>query len=164
MRPYSIWALLAPTSLWLDLATAAGIHHGADPSVIWAPDNNYYSVEALSGGVSIRKSPDLAGFADVEPQSVWKDDNNLGSIWAPEIEADGDRYLIYFAGGNNPNHRMYVIGSDQPGSGYATKETELKLPDDQWAIDGTLFRYHDKLWFAWSGMESKESKERIGMT
>lgn len=165
MRSCSVWGLLAPTSLWLNLAAAAGSLPGADPSVILHSDKNYYAVESLGDGISIRKATDLGALSDAEPQEVWNKGDRLGSVWAPEIVGDGGHVYIYFAGdspgGNDLLQRTYVIGSDQPGSGYDATETALGLPDDQWAIDGTLFRYEDQLWFAWSGWEAEGANEQI---
>ncbi|CAI4218932.1 unnamed protein product [Parascedosporium putredinis] len=55
---------------------------------------------------------------------------------------------------------MYVITSDRPDGGYLSDEVELKLPDDKWAIDGTLFQYNDQLWFVWSGWADNENIEQ----
>ena len=158
MHSRSIWALLSPSSLWLALA-AAEPFPGADPSVILHTDNNYYSVESRDGGISIRKAPKLELFASAEPKEIWTDDRNLTNVWAPEIVGDEDKFYIYFAAGNDLRKRTYVISSDQPGDGYGA-ETELELGGDEWAIDGTMFRYDDQLWFAWSGWEDKSKNEQ----
>ncbi len=71
-------------------------------------------------------------------------------MWAPEIVRDGGRYHVYFTAGRGAAHRMYAISSASPDSGY-TAETRLALPDDKWAIDGTLFTFGGQRWFVWSG-------------
>lgn len=150
-----MWAQLALTSLPLSAALDS-VLHGADPSVIWHNDGNHYAAKSAGGGVSVRKAGGaLAGIGDAEPEQVWLDDDNLGNIWAPEIVGDGDEFYIYFAAGEQGSHRTYVIGSSTPDADYSPA-TELDLPDGQWAIDGTLFRYDDQLWFVWSGWKSDE--------
>ena len=153
IRSSLMWAQLALISLPLSAAVDS-VLHGADPSVLWHSDGNHYAVKAAGGGLAIRKAPgELANISDAEPKQVWKDDDKLGNIWAPEIVGDGDKFYVYFAAGEQGSHRTYVISSSTPDADY-TDATELKLPDGQWAIDGTLFRYDDELWFVWSGWKS----------
>ncbi len=49
----------------------------------------------------------------------------------------GGRYFLYFTAGRGPAHQMYGISSAAPHGGY-TAETQLALPDGNWAIGGTL--------------------------
>ncbi|PKS11754.1 hypothetical protein jhhlp_001743 [Lomentospora prolificans] len=152
------WASLAFVSLCAD-AMAAYVLDGADPSVVWV-DGNAFSVQSRNGGVSIRAGGGtLESLGEAEPREVWKDKNSLGNIWAPEIVEDGERFYIYFSAGPGDGHRMYVISSDEPDTGYSD-ETELKLPDDRWAIDGTLFRYEGELWYVWSGWSGDANDEQ----
>lgn len=162
MRFGSIWALLAPISLWLTplMATPTPYMKGADPSIIQHTDGFYYSVEAGGGGIAIRKAADMDGFATTKRKVIWTDDNKLGDIWAPEIVSEGGKLYIYFTGKKSADHRMYYISSDQPESGWS-REKKLNLPDDAWAIDGTLFRYDGQLWFSWSGWGYEENQQGI---
>jgi GH43 family beta-xylosidase len=54
---------------------------------------------------------------------------------------------------------MYVISSSAPDSGYSA-ETRLALPDDKWAIDGTMFVFNGQRWFVWSGWAGNTNVEQ----
>ncbi|GIJ66988.1 family 43 glycosylhydrolase [Virgisporangium ochraceum] len=72
---------------------------------------------------------------------------------------DGGRYHIYFAAGRGAAHRMYVISSATPDSGY-TSETRIVTPDDKWAIDGAMFHFNGQRWFVWSGWAGDTNVEQ----
>jgi Glycosyl hydrolases family 43 len=71
----------------------------------------------------------------------------------------GGRYYIYFSAGRGDAHRMYVISSGAPTSGYGAAQ-RLALPDDSWAIDGTAFTFNGQLWFVWSGWAASTNVEQ----
>jgi GH43 family beta-xylosidase len=121
----------------------------ADPSVLRV-GSTYVSVESAGGGLAVRQASSPAALASVPARQVWSDTRGLGEVWAPEIVLDGGRFYIYFTAGRGAAHRMYVISSAIPDSGYAA-ETKLALPDGRWAIDGTLFTFNGQRWFVWSG-------------
>ncbi|WP_031081221.1 glycoside hydrolase family 43 protein [Streptomyces sp. NRRL WC-3549] len=130
----------------------------ADPSVIRV-GGTYVSVQSAGGGIAVRQAPSTAALAAAPARQVWSDTRDLGEVWAPEIVRDGGRYHIYFSAGRGAAHRMYVISSADPDSGYGT-ETKLRLPDDKWAIDGTLFTFEGQRWFVWSGWEGDTDVEQ----
>lgn len=84
-------------------------------------------------------------------------------IWAPELHAWGDRWVIYFAAsdGHNVNHLAYVLCSktSDPLGTYelkgplATGEGERGLSPQIWAIDLTLFSHRGKKYAIWSGWD-----------
>ncbi|MFI7541958.1 family 43 glycosylhydrolase [Actinoplanes sp. NPDC049599] len=124
----------------LGVATAARSEaaqsiRAADPSVIRV-GGTYISVQSLNGGIAVRQASSPAGLAAAAARQVWSDTRNRGEVWAPEIVLDGGRYYIYFTAGAGAAHRMYAISSATPDRGYTT-ETQLALPDNKWAIDGT---------------------------
>jgi GH43 family beta-xylosidase len=80
-------------------------------------------------------------------------------VWAPELVLDNGRYYVYFSAGAGAAHRMYVISSAAPDSGY-TAETQLPLPDDKWAVDGSLFTFNGQRWFVWSGWAGDTNVEQ----
>jgi GH43 family beta-xylosidase len=121
----------------------------ADPSVIRV-GGTYVSAQSANGGIHVRQASSPDGLASVASRQVWADTRNLGEVWAPEIVLDGGRYHIYFAAGRGAAHRMYVISSATPDSGYTT-ETRIVTPDDRWAIDGAMFHFNGQRWFVWSG-------------
>lgn len=125
---------------------------GADPSIIETPEG-FVSVESVAGRtLYVRAAPSLAELADTRPIPIWRDKEGRGEVWAPEIVRRDGRYQVYFAAGVGSAHRMYVIGSDYPTSGYG-KAVEVVLPQDKWAIDGLPFTYQGESYFVWSGWQ-----------
>ncbi|MET9499057.1 glycoside hydrolase family 43 protein [Streptomyces sp. NPDC006552] len=122
---------------------------GADPSVLRV-GGTYIAVQSADGGIVVRQASSPDALASASPKKVWSDTGGRGEIWAPEIVRDGGRYYIYFSAGRGAAHRMYVISSAAPDTGYSA-ERKLALPDDKWAIDGTLFTFQGQRWFVWSG-------------
>ncbi|MET7676820.1 glycoside hydrolase family 43 protein [Streptomyces seoulensis] len=121
----------------------------ADPSVIRV-GSTYISAQSTGGGIAVRQASSTAGLASASARQVWSDTQGRGEVWAPELTTDGGRYYIYFTAGRGSAHRMFVISSASPDSGYGG-ETRLALPDDKWAIDGTMFTFSGQRWFVWSG-------------
>jgi GH43 family beta-xylosidase len=86
---------------------------------------------------------------------------NSKNIWAPEIHYIQGKWYIYFAAddGNNENHRMFVIESNNPLGPYqypeGTKKGKMTEPSDKWAIDGTVLQNNSNLYFLWSGWEGE---------
>ncbi|RFU84593.1 hydrolase [Streptomyces triticagri] len=131
---------------------------GADPSVLRV-GSTYVAVKTGDGGIVVRQASSLDGLASAPATTVWRDEGGLGEVWAPEIVRDGGRYYIYFAAGTGAAHRMYVISSDSPDTGYGEAQ-KLALPDDKWAIDGALFTFEGQRWFVWSGWEGDTNVEQ----
>jgi GH43 family beta-xylosidase len=161
------FALVALTALALGVFTAAGAGpadaaqtsiRSADPSVIRV-GSTYTSVQSMNGGIHVRQASSPAALASAPTLQVYADTANRGELWAPEIFFDGGRYYIYFTMGVGAAHRMYVISSTTPTSGY-TAATRLALPDDKWAIDGTMFVFNGQRWFVWSGWAGDTNVEQ----
>ena len=149
-----VLALLSPTPAQ---ASQTSIRN-ADPSVIRV-GGTYISAESTGGGISIRQASSTAALGSAAPRQVWSDTHGRGEVWAPEIVVDGGRYYIYFSAGAGTAHRMFVISSASPDSGY-TAETQLALPDDKWAIDGNMFTFNGQRWFVWSGWAGDTNVEQ----
>ncbi|MFE2752058.1 glycoside hydrolase family 43 protein [Actinosynnema sp. NPDC059335] len=130
----------------------------ADPSVIRV-GGNYISAQVGGGGIQVRQASSPDGLAAAPARLVWRDADNLGSVWAPEIVRDNGRYYIYFTAGNDSAHRMYAISSTSPDTGY-TREVRLALPGDRWAIDGVPVTYNGQRYFIWSGWECTTNVEQ----
>lgn len=156
----STLALMLAAILGLMVSNAEGGQsiRGADPSVLRI-DTTYISVQSLNGGIAVRQASSPDALASVTPQQVWSDTQGRGEVWAPEITTDGGRYYIYFSAGVGSAHRMFVISSASPASGY-TAETQLALADDKWAIDGTMFTFNSQRWFVWSGWAGDTNVEQ----
>ncbi|MFI0240362.1 glycoside hydrolase family 43 protein [Streptomyces sp. NPDC016845] len=130
----------------------------ADPSVLRV-GSTYTAVQSADGGIVVRQASSLDGLASAPAKKVWSDTGGLGGVWAPEIVRDGGRYYIYFAAERAGARRMYVISSASPDSGYSAAK-KLALPDDKWAIDGTLFTFQGRRWFVWSGWAGDTNVEQ----
>ncbi|KAH7103755.1 Arabinanase/levansucrase/invertase [Auriculariales sp. MPI-PUGE-AT-0066] len=131
--------------------------HAADPWVIYHKETDtYYMAQSKKGTrLVIHASRDLTSF-DEQGVTVWTPPADIKEIWAPELHFIDGIWYIYVAmdHGNNADHRMFVFKST---SSDPTQSFELvgkiTSPDDNWAIDGTVFRYtpNGKLYFVWSG-------------
>ncbi len=129
----------------------------ADPSVIRV-GSTYYSVESAGGHLYTRSASSPGGLISAERVRIWAN-TGLQEVWAPELVRIGGRYYVYFAAGAGAAHRMYVISSNSPTSGYG-QPTRMALPDDKWAIDGTAFTFENQLWFVWSGWAGDTNVEQ----
>ncbi|MGB3441098.1 MAG: glycoside hydrolase family 43 protein [Actinophytocola sp.] len=130
----------------------------ADPSVLRV-GGTYISVQSTGGGIAVRQASSTDGLAGAPERQVWSDTGGLGEVWAPEIVMDSGRFYIYFSAGAGGAHRMYAISSATADSGYGAA-TRLALPDDKWAVDGTLFTFGGQRWFVWSGWEGDTNVEQ----
>ncbi|GIM94631.1 glycoside hydrolase family 43 protein [Paractinoplanes toevensis] len=130
----------------------------ADPSVLRV-GGTYISVQSTGGGIAVRQASSTDALASATARQVWSDSRGRGEVWAPEIVVDGGRFYIYFTAGVGAAHRMFVISSAVADSGY-TAETQLALPDNKWAIDGTMFTFNAQRWFVWSGWAGDTNVEQ----
>src|SRR4051794_1831196 len=131
-----ILAILAATVFARPAAAAQSIR-GADPSVIRV-GGTYNSAQSYGNRIAVRQASSTAGLAGAAARDVWYDGGNLVEVWAPEMTTEGGRSYIHFAAGRGAAHRMYVISSRTADSGY-TGATQVALPDNKFAIDGTMF-------------------------
>ncbi|WP_211222327.1 family 43 glycosylhydrolase [Actinokineospora enzanensis] len=129
----------------------------ADPSVMRV-GSTYYSVESDGGSIYVRQASAPNGLGGAARGRIWSDPG-MGEVWAPELVLVGGRYYVYFSAGSGNAHRMYVISSDRPTTGYGTHR-KMPLPDDKWAVDGTAFTFENQLWFVWSGWEGDTNVEQ----
>jgi GH43 family beta-xylosidase len=130
----------------------------ADPSVLRV-GSTYISAQSTGGGIAVRMAASTDALASAPARQVWSDSRGRGEVWAPEIVIDSGRYYIYFSAGTGAAHRMFVISSATADSGY-TGETQLALPDNKWAIDGTMFTFNAQRWFVWSGWAGDTNVEQ----
>ncbi|KAH7091897.1 Arabinanase/levansucrase/invertase [Auriculariales sp. MPI-PUGE-AT-0066] len=142
---------------------------GSDPWVIYSKKKDtWYLAKSAGGGVQITATRDLAWFdSDKNGTSVWKAPKTMHNLWAPELHHIDGNWYIYAAldDGKNANHRMYVLKGSDPND--PTKPFKLvgkiTSPDDNWAIDGTVFQYtygnrtKPDLYFIWSGWPKKDA-------
>ncbi|MEQ8471789.1 MAG: glycoside hydrolase family 43 protein [Marinoscillum sp.] len=132
---------------------------GPDPWVFQTED--YYYLTFTTGyNVTLYQATKMSDLTQAYKGVVWTppaSGMNSRNIWAPEIHYVNDKWYIYYAAddGNNDNHRMWVLenANENPLVGTWTDKGELELPDDKWAIDGTIFEHNGQLYYLWSGWE-----------
>ncbi|WP_406695568.1 family 43 glycosylhydrolase [Singulisphaera sp. Ch08] len=136
---------------------------GADPW-LWFHEGQYYAAVTTGGNITLSRSRSLSNLGAGERKVVWSSspgtpvDKNL---WAPELHRLGKAWYIYVAAdhGDNANHRMYVLENqaDDPFEGKFVFKSQIVDPNhDRWAIDGTVLKVGEKLFFVWSGWEGAE--------
>jgi GH43 family beta-xylosidase len=120
----------------------------------------YYVTHSTGSNLTLYRTRKLSELAKAESKVVWTPPAtgmNSKEIWAPEIHRVDDKWYFYYAAddGNNHNHRMWVLenSNDDPFEGEWIDKGKLNLPDDKWAIDGSIFKHRDSLYFLWSGWE-----------
>ncbi len=132
---------------------------GPDPWVAQT-DDWYYVTHTTGKNLRLYRTRNMSELRDAEAKTVWSPPEsgmNSKQIWAPEIHFLLGKWYFYYAAddGHNENHRMWVLEnpSKDPFEGVWTDKGELELPDDRWAIDGTVFEQDGQLYFLWSGWE-----------
>ena len=156
-----------------DTATEASARHfrnpllpvGPDPWVVYQ-DGFYYVMHTTGGDLRIYKTKKMSLLGSSSFSSVWSPPSSgpaTRDIWAPELHRVNDsrgvaRWYIYYAAVVAPNtqHRMYVLENEatDPLTGTWVLRGQVQLPDNRWAIDGTLLNLNGQLYFAWSGWEN----------
>lgn len=113
---------------------------------LWAADSPFDFENHCKKETIFRPPPDQPYSADV---------------WAPELHAINGQWFVYFAANDaktgNRNHRMYVLAG--PPADASPMEPDKwsfhgrmgGMPDDQWAIDGTVVTLQGKMYFVYSG-------------
>lgn len=129
---------------------------GADPWVVREGDAYHYCFSARNR-VWVASAGNLLDVFTAQPVVAWRPPRGTDhsrEIWAPELHRLGDAWYVYVAAddGRNENHRMQVLRrADDDPAGPFERVGELQLPDDKWAIDGTVLQHAGQLYFVWSG-------------
>ncbi|MGF7215287.1 GH43 family beta-xylosidase [Spirosoma lacussanchae] len=140
----------------------------ANPLLTAAPDpwvtqkdGFYYVMHTTGANLRIYKTSAMSRLSQARPVTVWTPPAtgpNSRNIWAPELFNVNGVWYIYYAAddGNDRNHRMFVLENTaaDPTTGTWTDRGRLNLPENKWAIDGTLLQRNGQLYFAWSGWET----------
>ncbi len=132
-----------------------------DPWVTYK-DGFYYVMHTTGNSLRIYKTAAISRLNAANPVTVWTPPAtgpNSRDIWAPELHNVNGIWYIYYAADNNgvdATHRMFVLENKaaDPTTGTWTDRGQLNLPDNKWAIDGTLGQLNGQLYFAWSGWEN----------
>ncbi|MBD1260560.1 glycoside hydrolase family 43 protein [Maribacter polysiphoniae] len=138
---------------------------GADPWAIYHK-GNYYYIKSGANAITLMRTPDITDLKNAEKKIIWTAPNtgdHSKNIWAPEVHNIDGFWYVYVAAddGDNRNHRMFVLEnrSADPFEGEFIVKSKLRTdPNDNWAIDGSIFRHKDKFYFIWSGWEKPKAK------
>lgn len=134
---------------------------GDDPWVV-GHGSSYYYCFAYNNGVAVSKLSSIHKVAKRGAQIVYQAPAGTDysyDYWAPELHYINGEWYIYVAAddGYNANHRMFVLkGTSQDPRDPFYMIGEIKLPDDKWAIDGTVMQLRDQLYFIWSGWKGDQ--------
>ncbi|HZY79561.1 MAG TPA: glycoside hydrolase family 43 protein [Cyclobacteriaceae bacterium] len=132
---------------------------GPDP---WVTHYNgmYYITHSTGKNLKLYRTRSVSDLAQAESKVVWTPPAtgmNSREIWAPELHRINNKWYFYYAADdcNNHNHRMWVVenSNDDPFEGEWVDKGRLNLPNDKWAIDGSIFEHEGSLYFVWSGWE-----------
>ena len=132
-----------------------------DPWVTYK-DGFYYVMHTTGNSLKIYKTATMSRLGTARPVTVWTPPAtgpNSRDVWAPELYFINGKWYIYYTADNNgvdATHRMFVLenSSADPTQGTWIDKGQLNLPDDRWAIDGTLMQLNGQLYLAWSGWEA----------
>ncbi|MCP4452372.1 MAG: family 43 glycosylhydrolase [Planctomycetes bacterium] len=131
---------------------------GADPWVTYH-EKQYHYCYSRGNGIWVNRSPRLQEAVEGTGRAVWRapaGQDYSREIWAPELHYLNGKWYVYFAAddGRNETHRMYVLESESADAmGPYSFCGKLAGPSDKWAIDGTVLKHKDRLYFIWSGWE-----------
>lgn len=143
------------------------IPRGADP---WVTQKNgtYYFTYTQGSKLVLYETKALSELALAPQHNAWIPDPEgpySKNIWAPELHEINNKWYIYFAADNgvNANHRMYVVenSSADPMQGEWVLKGKVSDPSDQWAIDGTVFKYREQMYMLWSGGNAGAAPQHI---
>ena len=130
-----------------------------DPWVIQQGDF-YYVTYTTGNNLKLIRTSEMSELSQGEVRTIWSPPaGGPGSknIWAPELHFIQGKWYYYYAAddGQNENHRMWVLENSHPDpfQGTWTEKGEVALPDDKWAIDGTIAERNGELYFLWSGWD-----------
>lgn len=146
-------------------------HTFTNPVLSSSPDpwvfqrgGKYFVTYTTGNNIRLYAAEEMSDIALGQTKVIWTppaSGMNSKNIWAPEIHYVTGRWYVYYAAddGNNQNHRIWVLenSSEDPFQGEWIDRGQLQLPDDKWAIDGTITTINGVLYFAWSGWESDQN-------
>lgn len=143
------------------------LEKGADPWVT-QKDGVYYVMFTHGSKLVLRATEKMSEIDKANPVDAWVPPPGTAyssNIWAPELHQINGKWYIYFAAddGNNANHRMYVLenSSERPDRGSWELKGKIADGSDEWAIDGTVLEYNDKLFKVWSGGKAGSAPQNL---
>jgi GH43 family beta-xylosidase len=134
---------------------------GPDPWLVYYEGNYYLATTTGRSQLTMRQSPTLAGLKTATPILIYSETDPLRccNMWAPEFHLldspDGPRWYFYYTAGTSgtlDNQHMHVLesaGTDPIGP-YTYKARIYDPQNDTWAIDGSILKLDDSLYFLFS--------------
>jgi GH43 family beta-xylosidase len=169
-------AVVLPLTVSGTVATAApgstfqnplvGTPNSADPWLGYHNGSYYYAATTWTGDIYIRRSPTLAGLKTAAETRVFQmsQPGATSNMWAPSLhQLNGRWYLYYSAGpssccGGQRQHVLESAGSDPMGP-YTYKGKLDLMPNDGWAIDGSVMTVGGANYFVFSAFTNNGSFE-----
>lgn len=140
---------------------------GADPWVLWA-EGEYFYIRSQQNTLVLSRTPDVTALATAPKKVIWtpKDPSNARHLWAPEIHRLNGKWYVYYSAddGNTENHQLYVLenaSADPFGGEFVMKGRISTDPDNNWAIDGTVFEHAGSSYLLWSGWQTRRVDTEI---
>ncbi|NLX09542.1 MAG: family 43 glycosylhydrolase [Chloroflexi bacterium] len=143
------------------LRNPLNVHGGADPWLQYYDGNYYLATTTWASGLTMRKSPTLAGLKTAEPVPIYfeTDPSRCCNMWAPEFYLldgpNGPRWYFYYTAGIwgtydfQHTHVLESAGTDPLGP-YTYKARLFDPQNDTWAIDGSVLELDGALYFLFS--------------
>ena len=124
-----------------------------DPDVVFY-QGKYYTLFSQDNCLWMRVTDNLEDILTAKKQLVYvPEDEYFCSIWAPELHIINNKPYIYvtMAKEIRGTQHMFVLSSDTGMiTGPYKKISYIKHADDAWAIDATIIRYNNDLYYAYS--------------
>jgi len=134
---------------------------GPDPWALFY-NGNYYYMHTQGDCIKLWVTPDITDVRNAPCKTVYMptDPSCSHDVWAPEIHRVDGKWYIYFAAddGNTDNHQMYVLenANEDPFEGEFVMKGRISTdPDNNWAIDGSVFELGGSLYMVWSGWQTR---------
>lgn len=138
---------------------------GPDPWALW-DRHTYFYTHTLQDRIDLWQTPDLTSLKSAIRKTIWLPDQPQYAkhIWAPEIHRIQGKWYVYFTAddGDTDNHQIYVLENenDDPMQGsFILKGRVSTDPENNWAIDASVFANAGALYMVWSGWQSRRKHE-----
>lgn len=134
---------------------------GADPWIQYYDGNYYMATTTWRSELLMWKSPTLAGLKTAIPQQIYleTESSRCCNMWAPEFYLldgpNGLRWYFYYSAGTSgtlDNQHTHVLESEgkDPLGPYTYKARIFDPVNDVWAIDGSVLKIDEQLYFLFS--------------
>ncbi len=134
---------------------------GPDPWALWY-NEAYYYMHTLQDSLVLWTTPDITDLPNAKKKTIWipTDPSNSKNLWAPEIHNIDGKWYVYYAAddGNTDNHQLYVLENTaaNPFEGEFIMKGRISTdPDNNWAIDGSVFEHKGNWYMVWSGWQTR---------